>query len=143
MPDPNTMTIDECRDWLMLRKPGIRVNRGAEIGPNGKPCDVWETGEGDEWLPFRSFSGWPVHPIEDTLDAAAAALPDGCSIKVVSHRGNTQATAWPSRLDKLPAVVTFSYDQTVKFIEANSEILARFRLAVACCMADDAAKGER
>lgn len=131
MPDPNTMTIDECRDWLIKRAGWAKITDGNS----------------GRW--FWHIPGVPTaldyyeSPIPETLDAAAEAMPDGWSIKVVSHRGNTQATAWPSRLDKLPAVVTFSYDQTVKFIEANSEILARFRLAVACCMADDAAKGER
>lgn len=102
--DPHTAPIDTIRDWLAERA-------GLEL--HGPPS---------------------AHPFPPTLDGAASAMPVGWSIKIVTHKGNCQATAWPSRLDRLPSVHS-PYNPIVRFHEATTEMEARYRLAAACILA--------
>lgn len=115
--NPHTATLAECCDWLAV---AIEQRRLDSLGSSVTHEDYYRD----------------VPPLKPTLDTIAAAMPEGWSIKVVSHRSNCQATGWPSKLDRLPSVHS-PYNTHVKFVEADTELLARARLAVACHMAEE------
>ena len=110
--DHNTMTVDECRDWL--------ANRAG-----------WESKHNSWW--HRNLLGSVAqHPIPATIDAAAAALPSGWFWCVEFYK-----ETFTVRAD------TLGRTHIVPAFDCDSELIARFRLAVACCMVDDAARKER
>jgi len=71
------------------------------------------------------------HPIGHDLDAAAAAMPERFTQSIEQYE-----TGWTAK--------AMSWDCTLNtgVIEADTELLARFRLAVACRQAIAAVDGE-
>ena len=118
--DPTTATIDECRDWLTRRAGWAKITDGNS----------------GRW--FWHIPGVPTaldyyeSPIPETLDAAAEAMPSGWFWCVEFYK-----ETFTVRADTLGRVCV------VPAFDCDNELLARFRLAVACCMIDDAARKER
>jgi len=113
--DPNTMTLDEIRDWLAARAGCVKVK---------------DSHGGDAWrhksLMHDPYSNW-THPFPPTLDAAAEAMPkrwwyevhiDMAVIDKVSCGAGTGSCA-------------------TYFAHGDTEILARFRLAMLCILAEE------
>jgi len=115
--NPNTMNLDECRDWL-AKEAGWTFR--SAVGNHW-----WEQSEGDP--------GTATHPIPATLDEAAK-LPEGWWFWV-NYSGTTEfATAdKPFRERYVCEAVTKQTAERVRS-EASTELLARFRLRVACVM---------
>jgi hypothetical protein len=137
--NPNTMTCDECRDELARRKGWTwdasfvwhGTGRGAWV-KRGTPTDDTQT---IEWT--------IVHPYPPTLDGAAAAMPEGRSVRVNQEPRHKLTPHW------LVNAVDIHEDGGRGYVmidaEAEDELTARYRLAVACRMArengTDAADG--
>lgn len=148
------MTLDECRDWLAMDEgwlpPGSPIPKGPGTSwPQDKPgtlvLDCWTkmTSDGLHVDKTRSH-----HDIEDTLDAAALALPEGWSVGVRQfvvgtsmHTDNPNRTvswnAFAFHAGSLPTATAHSEAPEDRRVVCggNTELLARFRLAVACRMA--------
>lgn len=110
----HTATNDELRDWL------------AE---SGDPSNQWKKKDGRWFHPrfHRQGCGQKRHPIPNTLDAAAAALPEG----VDWYRDLPQM----GRMRNYGAVVG---DQLIACTPVtDDERTDRFRLAVLCIMAKE------
>lgn len=129
--DTNTMTLDEIRDWLAERKGWTRTTITMT---DGQPIPI-----GSEWhKPTNSGSPgsltWCIHPIPATLDAAAAAMPEGWRIRIYSPPSD--AKPWWIEADwhdkENPIRVTYSVNA-----HGDTEILARFRLAMICILAEE------
>ncbi len=110
--NPNTMTLDECRDWLA--KDAGWTFRSA-VGNHW-----WEQSEGDP--------GTTTHPIPATLDEAAK-LPERYTW--AKHK-NFSGT-------KMDGIRNYkAYDNRSKIVcvveDTGDEKLDRFRLRVACVM---------
>lgn len=118
--DPTTATLDECRDWLAIHK-----RPGGHRYDEFTKTHFWKKRISNDWT--------REHPIPETLDAAAEAMPSGWWWEVwVDSLPGVQVKAIP-----LPPNI----DQPHIYIDqSETEILARFRLAVACCQADDERK---
>ena len=114
--DPNTMTLDEAREWLAK-------NSGPWSLRNGR----WYH---RDW--HKSGSGQRHHPIPPTLDAIAACMPEGW-YWWINHCALFGVETYVTKAVQKSAPLLRAESQ------AESEILARARLAVACRMA---AKGE-
>lgn len=125
--NPNTMTLDECRDWLAERKGWYKIttvvhsvdlenHRNSSI----EEVQAWKRSIcGDSDVQFE-------HPIPPTLDAIAACMPEGWSIQInidVYEMRPFECVAWKD-----------VGDDGIE-ASADSELLARARLAVACRMA--------
>lgn len=117
-PNFAAMTPEQRRDWLSEQ-------------------EGWKR-RGDRWrhpVYHKLGSGQKRHPLPNTLDAAAEAMPEGWSYKIVVHKGNVQATAWPSKLDRMPSHSS-PYWKTAVFVEHTSLMDALFRLAAECVWAE-------
>ena len=128
---PNTMTLDECRDWIALDTGKMRKAKEPGIAPDGTEETLWEEEVHGEWFECRGEEGWPDHPIPATLDAAAKAMPVmgvgyevDWKISTIVAGSKFEATWWINGGDADGGCIT-----------ADTELLARFRLAVACRMA--------
>ena len=113
------MTLDECRDF-------IARDEGWEF--NTRVFGCWSSAE-------YGVKSQENHPVPETLDAAAAALPEGWSL-VVTHD--------PEMFDgKWVAAAKYHSDRaTTQAVDnCDTEILARFRLAVACRQSQGEAGG--
>lgn len=116
--DPTTATIDECRDWLYRRK--------ALSDLIGTPHTMewasahWDTNH------CRRIDDLGLHPFPPTLDAAAEAMPSGWFWCVEFYK-----ETFTVRADTLGRIFV------VPAFDCDNELLARFRLAVACCQIDD------
>jgi len=104
--DPNTMTLDEAREWLAK-------NSGPWSLRNGR----WYH---RDW--HKSGSGQRHHPIPPTLDAIAACMPEGWRWSRIPPCG------WSAYNPKPP-------HNRVSVLDTGDEKLDRARLAVACRMA--------
>lgn len=119
MTDPSKMTLDECRDW-------VAENSGEWTRKGGmRWCHrVWH----------RLGSGQKRHPFPPTIDAAAEAMPEGwdwsvCKGMDVSR--NYSAEAFDTK-------ATNGHE----FVEdCETELLVRWRLVVACRLAEKRAGG--
>lgn len=101
--NPHTATNEELRDWL-ARDMGWTFR--SACGNHW-----WEQSEGDP--------GTENHPIPNTLDAAAAAMPEGWDW-------------WKSSSEYLAQAAGTDF---VRVRSTGDEITDRFRLAVLCHMA--------
>lgn len=130
--DPTTATIDECRDWLYRRK--------ALSDLIGTPHTMewasahWDTNH------CRRIDDLGLHPFPPTLDAAAEAMPSGWYMHELCDNRTEFGTP------KYPWIARASKQQGGRMPDevrstGETEIVTRFRLAVACCMVEDAAKG--
>lgn len=129
--NPHTATLDEIRDWLAREDGyGLPGDRGVIYDGTSVTLAKFHKKEHNGRIVLCD-----EHPHPPTLDGAASAMPEGWSIKIVTHNGNCQATAWPSRLDRLPSVHS-PYNPMVRFHEASTEIEARYRLAALCRLAE-------
>jgi hypothetical protein len=106
--DPNTMTLDEIRDWLAERK--------------GWKLDVLGAWYMDLPDGNRKYS---MHPIPPTLDAAAAAMPENYRATATIYIGFANSCA------------TAEYNGSTIRADGDTEILARFRLAMLCILAEE------
>jgi hypothetical protein len=118
MPDPNTMTLDEIRDWL-TQKAGW-THRKAQ--------DLWFAKDD----PIGMFT-CRSHPIPPTLDAAAAAMPEGWTWlrEYRPHPADNErgcVVCWVAFHDVLGEVV---------MPDTGNEITARYRLAMICILAEE------
>lgn len=112
--NPNEMTLDQCRDWLA-------EDDNPKLKPSGVPGFMRGRWEHHDLV---------LHPIDATLDAIAAAMPEGWNVDMTIRTGLVTAGAWETDHPR----------QLVHITSATSELLARARLAVACRMADKEAK---
>lgn len=124
--DPNTMTLDECRDWLAkddgwawVSRPVQHIDMGNHRNSFTADVRFWSRGD---------VKNIQSHPCPPTIDAIAACMPDGWDLEIVCLSDDK----------KWHTVGTHAPDEWYE-VSADSEILARARLAVACRMA---AKGE-
>jgi hypothetical protein len=115
--DPNTMTLDEIRDWLAERKGWKQVL----TDPDGMKIIQWSK----DGIVHGIFS-----PIPPTLDAAAAALPEGWNfnIEYKEARKDKWLCYFWRPMGAFPALTR---------IVADTELLARFRLAMLCILAEE------
>lgn len=135
----DTWTLDHCRDWLAENDGWVRRGQVAEShvvwGDPQTPTATRLVVVRAEVPPWRwgrtSTTGETEyresHPIPDTLDAAASALPKGwtfCMSYNADVLGGFTAEAYHEHVDE---------DVVVK--NCKTEALARFRLAVKCRMA--------
>ena len=115
-------TIDECRDWLAADEgwvyypDSVPMNYGRGVlYPD--PGPGWKRGREVRSLAY----GIPGHPIPATLGAAAAAMPEGWSVKLWIENGVCNGEAWgPGSLEKAPIVRA----------DPSDERCFRFNLAV-------------
>lgn len=105
MTDPNTMTLDECRDEAATLM-GWKPDQGGWDAPKGAR-DHRES-EYD-------------HPCPPTIDAAIAAMPEGWDWRLNHEGDEVEACASPPR----------AHDWTVE-LSAPTPQLAAWRLALAC-----------
>jgi len=112
------MNLDQCRD-VIAESLGWRF--AADHGQR-TPQRLWV---------HEKYLSRHEHPIDATLDAAAAAMPERFTQSIEQYE-----TGWTTK--------AMSWDCTVNtgVIEADTELLARFRLAVACRQAQGAANGK-
>lgn len=110
--EPNTMTLYEIRDWLAERK--------------GWKLDVLGAWYMDLPDGNRRYS---MHPIPPTLDAAAAAMPEGWEWEM--HNRNVGGAV---TIRAIPP--TGYWDRAIK-ASGDTELLARFRLAMLCILAEE------
>lgn len=134
--NPNKMTIDECRDWLARDTP-------AMIRDDARGYWCMERDKYEEH-PMKSvfapatlgcghafwYDSKGQHPFPPTLDAAARALPSSLRIMIVNqlHESFPDAQRW-----HCSAILEDGKTEIASW--APTELLARFRLAVACRMA--------
>lgn len=114
MIDPNTATLAQLRDWLAERKGWKYIPHFGQAGP------VWEHAETHRLA---------MHPFPATLDAAAEAMPEGWRLAYISHHGESWAATATTKKD-------------FRSGEADTEILARFRLAMLCILAEESAHAQ-
>lgn len=103
--NPNTMTVEQCRDWLAV---DIQHQTLASLGSKARSEDYYAEPD----------------PIGATLDAAAAAMPEGWRFLRMEESETGAWNAWAG--DK--------FGRHAKSF-ADTELHCRFRLAVACRMA--------
>jgi hypothetical protein len=120
---PETMSVDECRDWVALHKGWNRVDPAERCS-----MDEW-------WRPTNSGTPgsrtWCIHPCPATLDVAAAAMPEGWRWfkRMVGNQ-----TEWFAMFSPY---TTGRRVQNVWIIDTDEgELVARWRLVVACMMAE-------
>lgn len=112
--NPNEMTIDDIRDEL-ARREGWKHYHGGTIE------ETWLTDDGCESL---------GHPIPATLDEAAK-LPEGWEwARAPLADGNVVWYARRPTDDGYP----------IYFLDTGNEMHARFRLRLACTIADEGSK---
>jgi hypothetical protein len=101
--NPHTATLDELRDWFA----------DHDGFPRNTLADVMKDGIGK----------YEDHPIPATLDAAAAAMPEGWD-------WTRHDNEWNGYFHNDPSTRVTVYD-------TDDETLDRFRLAAACILADE------
>ncbi len=124
MINPNLMSLDECRDWL-ARDDGWTNNTRSDY-------NSWEHTDGRSIGAFAGPGDEDDHPYQATLDAAAAAMPEGWDWQRGDFDGYPDHwRAWH------PKRSGFIYvpDTSPSGYSLKSETVDRFRLAVACRMA--------
>lgn len=117
--DAKTMTLCECRDFI-ARYNGYRFGKHHRVS-----YECWIEPDGH---PYVDMDGHMLHPIEATLDAAAAAMPEGWHFSSMIYRkGHPEGpqAEWWCESDDYKGAETVS-------ATADTELLARFRLAVSC-----------
>lgn len=125
---PNTMTLDEVRDEL-ARRDGWTLEEGEhhEWGPDDRSITtypaVWI--KGDDWITH--------HPHPATLDGAAAALPEGWVLRQVVRNNTFGWMCVAARVNGAVGSSEWKEDRAI----ARSEISARYRLALACRIAEE------
>lgn len=107
MKNHETMTLEELRGELAATRGWTRTRDGFWVHPNDDDKEAMSQRSGV--LPRNN------HPVPPTLDSIAAAMPEGWTIVVVQTPGEWQASSLNGCLCR-----------------ADTEILARARLAVAC-----------
>lgn len=130
MSDPNTMTLDECRDWL-AKDEGWALDES---------CFEW-------W--HENNPPQEDHPIPATLDAIADAFPEGWGVEISYNNwwndptggdNHTNECRWQAIAHQMTKDYCGPDGETVVGDPCESEILARARLAVACRLAAKGAK---
>lgn len=122
-PNPATMTVQEAMDFAAVAKGYTKCKKygGWHGGPNF-PSDSCESGC------VVGMTTRTDHPFQPTLDSAASAMPSGWKIHMESHVGSLGylITAWKiGNEQKVWGQAT-----------ADTELLARWRLVVACMLAE-------
>jgi len=125
--NPDTMTLDQCRDEL------------ARMMPEQYRLD------GDEWFDRHGGNCGTSHPIPPTLDAIVAAMPEGWRLEITVWNvdGATHGAIAEACPEKVCGTGHHEDDwETHKAAtlrcHADTELLARARLAVKCRRAADA-----
>lgn len=122
--DVDKMTVDECRDWLADKDGWVKVK-----GTYGE--GTWR----HRSTLYDPCSNWS-HPIPATLDAAAAAMPEGWMVKLeITSNGQCWAEASRKR-NYLPV------DDSDPYATGTTELEARFRLAVKARTANGGGGGQ-
>ena len=128
--DPNTMTLDECRDWLAgddgwswVSRPVQHIDMGNHRNSFTADVRFWSRGD---------VKNIQSHPCPPTIDAIAACMPEGW-YWWINHCAIFGVETYVTKAVQKSAPLLRAESQ------AESELLARARLAVACRMA---AKGE-
>lgn len=129
--NPNEMTLDQCRDWL-AEDDGWRTETRSVAHVD--VCNHQNSFRADVqfWFRRKDDPGTRLHPFPPTIDAIAAAMPEGWKIEVESHVGKLGwiASGWLIGME----------DMMWESLHADTELLARARLAVACRMAERGSK---
>jgi len=128
---PNTMSLKDCQGWLAAQDGWFSPEAVPEFVPDHQRAFAvgrWTREIGSEGLEFTSF-----HPYPPTLDAAAAAMPEGwyfmLGMGLPKDLGGSGVGFWCDAFKPRE-------DNTNIRVAADTEILARFRLAVACRLAE-------
>ena len=116
--NPNTMTLDECRDWL-----AVATGYWLEAC-DCDTCTIVGNGMLQCWRKAGDSIRYHEHPIPPTLDAAASAMPEGWDWRRVGgeYLGGNKVNGG--------GIVT-----RASVTDTDDEKLDRARLAVACRMA--------
>lgn len=119
--NPQTMTLDEVRDEL-ARMDGWEVEFGSFMYTD---YSTGTTHVGvQRWLDVDGVKESFRHPHPATLDGAAAALPKGWNISM-QIPPNMRCE-----------IAGFKTDRDAVYVYAPDEITARYRLALACRIAE-------
>lgn len=118
-PDPLTMTLDELRDFCAHR------DNWAPFVPDEFGEVYWHK-YGDNCDPMN---GVP-HPFDATLDGAHSAMPEGWTWFRVGKF--SEVTAWHGLSDDRKT--------DIEIPDTGDPKTDLYRLAVACCMAEDQRK---
>lgn len=134
--DPQAMTLDECRDWL-AEQDGWHWLAGVEGDPvwcNVEALKTWDPAqvnhpEGSQY----------EHPFPATLDGAAGALPEAWfTIEQTRFYDDDDSLDWAVAATRPGLVGRYCVRAW-----ATDEITARYRLAVACRLADREGKQDQ
>lgn len=116
MKKPDEMTLEECRGELA-------AVRGWKLRTPGEQYTGWWVNDDWKQSPVNGAS----HPVPATLDAIAGCMPEGWML--IISRGAVVGDDWHAQADKDAP----GYETCVG--QADTEILARARLAVAAIRA--------
>lgn len=117
---PNTMTLDEVRDEL-ARRDGWEYTAPHKDAETGRVVHgVWSRGK----------STLCFHPVIATRDGAAAALPKGWTLHALEEVGSL--SGW-----SCAAIAHYPLPAETCFGHAPDELTARYRLALACRIAEE------
>lgn len=122
-PDLNTMTLDECRDWIARDEGWTSFS-----ATNG--IVVWHRGSFDTVGEPYSTCKEP-HPVPATIDAAASAMPE---------RWWWFRHVWNGEWVWTAVLKCGTIARVIHIRDTDDEKLDRFRLAVACRLAMKEAK---
>jgi SH3-like domain-containing protein len=111
--NPNTMTLDEIRDWMAERKGWVKVK-------DSHGGDAWR----HKTLMHDASSNWS-HPFPPTIDAAAAAMPENYRVTATIYIGFANSCA------------TAEHNGSTIRADGDTEILARYRLAMLCILVEE------
>lgn len=118
--NPQTATIEECRDFVAGAQGWTQTTDGIWCSPECKDRDDFAACVRSGVLPCLN------HPVPATIDAAAKALPEGWTwLKHEDIHNGVVTVVWKAYNIETFAVVPSTGD----------EILDRFRLAVAAIIA--------
>jgi len=136
--NPNTASLEELRDWLAERRGWKLVTSGTFFGTNS---------DGSKF-PWRPTPDWPLwhldkkelregsnHPIPATLDAAAAAMPDGWTWERAIELEADCELFW---LGYPKNITRRCPERLVRLLDTGDEIRDRYAMAVACIQAQEA-----
>ncbi len=123
--DPQGMTLEECLEWLAVADGWERKNRD---GLDGVLRTQWYRRSN------TGASGFVNFPHEPTLDGAAGALPETWFVcEIMRYYEDDKSLAW-SCMASRPGLPPGECRRG----SGPDEITARYRLAVACRLADKA-----
>lgn len=141
MKNHNEMTLEECRDEIAE---GMGLVKQRCENNTGLGCPIYYAWFHKDGRPYDTYFNRDG-PVPFTLDAAAAAMPEGWQMQNIGWHVHGQAEpkvcAFATKGDWRETVVNGVEDKSRRALgEAPTELLARMRLAVACLRANTTTK---